>query len=109
MAARRCSFCSIDYPPDGSKFAKCKRCGSQTNWFSDIDPQPDWEEEVERLLAADLEVPDTVQQWRFDQLKQAGFTDPTAIELSQRRDVDLHSVCEVARKSNPETAYRIFV
>ena len=35
--------------------------------------------------------------WRFDQLIRAGFDPKTAGDIAERRDIDLHHACDMAR------------
>jgi hypothetical protein len=56
-----------------------------------------------------LESPEReVIRWRYEELLRAGYPDAAALELSRRRDVDLHVACELLRKRcPPELAFRI--
>lgn len=56
MAGRRCSTCGVSYPsyPAG-RFNKCLICGDGTDYFTNIEPDEDWEWTVEMSKKADLE------------------------------------------------------
>ncbi len=51
---------------------------------------------------------DPVLAWRFGALRDAGYDKRDALELAQRRDVDLHLACDLLRRNcPPELALRI--
>jgi hypothetical protein len=51
---------------------------------------------------------DLVRRWRFEQLLQAGYTIPDALELALRQDIDLHWAASLVRQGCPSaTAARI--
>ena len=41
MPARRCSLCNIQYPAV-LRFEECPVCGEGTNYFSNVQEDPDW-------------------------------------------------------------------
>ena len=48
--------------------------------------------------------------WRFEEMLRAGYSQAAALELSRRRDVDLHLACDLLRRQcPPELAFRILV
>lgn len=48
------------------------------------------------------------EQWRFDQLRDAGFGYLDAVELAVNPLVDLHEACDMVRRGClPETALKI--
>lgn len=48
--------------------------------------------------------------WRFEEMVRAGYSQAAALELSRRRDVDLHVACALLRRRcPPELAFRILV
>ena len=54
------------------------------------------------MTAAQIEAPrpsevDQVQRWRFDELVRAGYDIADALELAERRDVDLHLATDLLR------------
>lgn len=50
---------------------------------------------------------DKVQQWRYDRLLAAGYTQSQALMLTIDRTVDLHQAVNLAHKAGPGVAYRI--
>lgn len=106
MSARRCSNCGIDYPPE-AWYSKCKACGGDTSWFSNMKPDPNWKDAVELALAPPVEFPDKRTEWRYDQLRRAGYEIPAAIELSTTYEVDLHHAVDLADRAGPDLAYAI--
>jgi len=42
---RRCSTCAIHYP-NQAKFEVCDVCETETSYFSNVSPDPEWEEAV---------------------------------------------------------------
>lgn len=53
---------------------------------------------------------DPVVRWRFDELARAGYAPSSALVLSERLDVDLHTAVELLRNDCPEaTALRILL
>jgi hypothetical protein len=67
------------------------------------------------MTAADteLERPSESQRvicWRASELIKAGFDTPSAVELAERKDVDLHTALElVERGCPPDLASRILL
>jgi hypothetical protein len=65
------------------------------------------------MTAAQIETPrpsevDQVQRWRFDELVRAGYDIADALELAERRDVDLHLATDLLLRGCPaDTAVRI--
>lgn len=104
MASLRCSTCSINYPAVRTRFSKCAGCGEKTSWFSDVQPDEDWDlrsAEVRSVLE-DGEPPlpsreDKVERWRYEVLVRAGYTRGAASDLAARRDVDLHQAADMRR------------
>ncbi len=48
------------------------------------------------------------EQWRYDQLLLAGFTETQSVFLAMSRtEVDLHEACDLAAEAGPELAYKI--
>lgn len=48
------------------------------------------------------------EQWRYDHLHRAGFTESQAVFLALARDrVDLHKAVELAEQAGPALAYKI--
>ena len=109
MPALRCSTCGINYPHDRSKFNLCRVCESRTDSFLHDNADVDWEEKVSLGTAAPTgpEFGDEFEQWRFEQLLGAGFTEGSAFALASDRSVDIHRAVEIAKASTPELAFRI--
>ncbi len=136
MPALRCSMCSIDYP-HSHRFMRCKVCGEQTSFFSDMDADPDWEDDV-RLKGGDIPKPahhplkgNTIPEltsdvgyadvseehdprlntkeywWRAEELYRVGFDYDAALYLATREDVDLHEAVKLARSAGPGLAFEI--
>lgn len=48
--------------------------------------------------------------WRLGELERAGYDRPSALELAERSDVDLHNAVSIVRAGcAPETALRILL
>lgn len=47
MATKRCSTCSINYPPYDQKYVKCLVCGEATDSINESDPHTDWKQRVD--------------------------------------------------------------
>ncbi len=72
--------------------------------------QPD--KSVGEAIAAEIEVGEfklgKEEQWRYDQLLLAGFTESQSVFLAMSRgQVDLHEACALAERAGPELAYKI--
>lgn len=81
---RRCSNCSIHYPPD-EKFRTCQVCEDPegTSFFNNVDPDPEWEEAVR--YARMNPTPNAKRDphtWRFDEYLKMGFTEHQAQKLA---------------------------
>ena len=50
---------------------------------------------------------DKVEQWRYDTLRDAGYTESQSLMLTLDRSVDLHEAVRLAAKASPDLAYRI--
>jgi hypothetical protein len=37
-------------------------------------------------------------EWRYDQLRRAGYPQTAALVLAESRDVDLHEACDLLRR-----------
>jgi hypothetical protein len=49
-----------------------------------------------------------VVAWRYDELRRAGYSERSALELAQDAEVDLHVATDLIRRGCPdETALRI--
>lgn len=49
-----------------------------------------------------------VDEWRFQQLQQAGWPEQEALLLAARHDIDLHQACHLlAQGCSPELAWQI--
>jgi hypothetical protein len=48
-----------------------------------------------------------VQDWRFEQLRQAGWPDQQALLLALDPQIDLHQACDLVRRCEPALALRI--
>ena len=109
MPALRCSTCGINYPHDRSKFNLCRVCESRTDSFLHDNADVDWEEKVglETAAPVEREFGNKVEQWRFEQLLGAGFTEGSAFALAADRLVDVHRAVDIAKASSPELAFRI--
>lgn len=52
--------------------------------------------------------PFTVADWRFQQLRQAGWPETDALLLAERPEIDLHLACELLQRGcDPATAWQI--
>lgn len=47
------------------------------------------------------------EQWRYDRLKDAGYTEGQSLLLAIDKAVDLHKAVDLAAVAGPETAYQI--
>lgn len=105
---RRCTPCDIRYPSEPG-FAKCRVCeGATAHLIGTVDD--DWLEKVAALMGPTVhEVEDPISRWRYDELAAAGFGPLAALELAERRDVDLRRAVTMAQnpKCGAELAYRI--
>lgn len=115
MGCLRCSNCGISYPHQ-HRFMRCPVCGGQTSYFSNVDPDPDWEYSVAlkrptvgeaQEAAADVPDDDDPYWWRAEQMHRAGFTHEQAMVLARRQDVDLHDACDLVGKAGADLAYEI--
>ena len=71
-------------------------------------PKDPRDSEVEVLPTVDdaLRLEKT-EQWRFDRLRAAGYTESQSLMLAIQRDVDLHKAVDLAHKAGPQLAYQI--
>lgn len=121
MGTLRCSMCSIDYP-HSHRFMRCRVCGEQTSYFSNVDADPDWAEDVRLKKGVDktgktgnpeldidpsLDTPDF--RWRANALIAAGYDYESSLVLAARQDVDLHKAVDLAEKAGVPMALRILV
>ncbi len=49
-------------------------------------------------VTEDLPEPWSVILWRQEELERAGYPATIALEIAERRDVDLHDACELLRR-----------
>lgn len=83
VGCRRCSRCSIHYPP-GEAFAECQVCEEPTSYFSNVEPDPEWKESVRY---AKMHPPERVvadpHNHRFEQYLLMGFDEVRSQALAQ--------------------------
>lgn len=107
MPARRCSTCSINYPPNGNDFGNCLACGEQTSYFYNVDPSEDWKYDVAMASWMPEPTQDKVSAWRHKSFLEAGYSDEQAFILANDQTIDLHDAVKLAGKAGPDTAYEI--
>lgn len=75
QGCRRCSTCSIHYPTD-SRHEKCEVCGEPTSFFSNVSPDPEWEDAV-KYASMHPKTPDRCDphNHRFEQYLRMGWTE----------------------------------
>jgi hypothetical protein len=107
MPAARCPDCLISYPPARRK---CLVCGEPTDPLTDVKPDKDWRDEVNRRKwEAQAEgIEEATVVWRAEQLVLAGYTLAEARELATST-VDLHRACDLVRRCPHEQAYAILL
>lgn len=107
MSCRRCSRCGLHLPPS---FLDCPGCGEKTAWFSNVDPDPDWQQTVELMRAEkDARGDENVAGWRRGRLAELGFAG-AMLDLLADSPVDVHRLADLVGRGCPaETAARILL
>lgn len=91
MPANRCSMCGVSWP---TSHKECPLCGESTNYFSDVEPTKDWEEQIEekeRKQGATATRTNKVTDMRFERLRKAGLDIHRAMVLAERS----HAECDI--------------
>lgn len=82
LGCRRCSNCSIHYPTD-SRHQVCEVCDEPTSFFSNVAPDPEWEDAVKY---AKMHPPGRIgndpENYRFERYLKMGFDQFDAQVLS---------------------------
>ena len=112
----RCSRCGISYPRQ-HRFVHCPHCREKTSWFSNVEPDEDWEYSLALLQGTVGEAEDAAVKfgepgekdpywWRAEALYKAGLSYEQAMEVA-RMPVDLHDACDLVWKAGADLAYEI--
>jgi hypothetical protein len=79
---KRCSQCSIHYPPH-SKHDVCEVCEGPTSYFSNVQPDPEWEEQVKYAKSQPLaRATRDPHEHRFEQYLRMGYNEHQAQALA---------------------------
>jgi len=98
MAARRCSFCAIDYP---TSMGRCSVCGEETGYMSSAEPHPEWEREVavRKSMTSGTE-DERIEWWRMEYALGLGYSPAVAMSLAAS-DADMHQLEALIRAECP--------
>jgi hypothetical protein len=82
QGCRRCSNCSIHYPPQ-QRFEVCDVCEEPTSYFNNVEPDQEWEEAVKyaRLHPSPRATADP-HEYRFEEYLKMGFNEHQAQALA---------------------------